>query len=347
MNHRKFCYAISAAVLVCTLTIPSAFSSEQAKRAVNVDNFKRAESDLYFAKFVADGAFGQFTHVREPTSIDKQDVIRMNRDTLYSFAVIDLGAGPVTVTMPEAGERFMSLQVINQDHYTVNVSYGGGKHTVTPDMVGTRYAMLLVRTFVDPGNENDLQEVNSLQDAMTIDQDESSEFEIPRWDVEQTGRIRKILNDLASANRGIGSSRMFGTEETVDPVYHLMGTAAGWGGNPKEDAYYEGGAPAESSGVYTMTIQDVPVDGFWSVSVYNAQGYFERNDLNRYSINSVTAKKEVDGSVIVQFGGCEDSNPNCIPTTEGWNYVVRLYQPHKEILTGEWTFPKLVPAEAP
>ncbi len=214
-------------------------------------------------------------------------------------------------------------------------------------MVGTRYAMLLVRTFVDPGNENDLQEVNSLQDAMAIDQDESSEFEIPQWDVEQTGRIREILNDLASANRGIGSSRMFGREETVDPVHHLIGTAAGWGGKPREDAYYEGGAPAERSGVYTMTIHDVPVDGFWSVSVYNAQGYFERNDLNRYSVNSVTAEKEADGSAVVQFGGCEDSNPNCIPTTDGWNYVVRLYQPHKEILTGEWTFPKLVPADAP
>lgn len=347
MNYRMYSHAVVAVVSVCALVLSPVFANEGDKRAVNVDNFKRAESDLYLAKFVADGAFGQFTHVREPTSIDKQDVIRMNRDTLYSFSVIDLGGGPVTVTMPEAGERFMSLQVINQDHYTVNVSYGGGRHTVTPDMVGTRYAMLLVRTFVDPGNENDLQEVNSLQDAMIIDQDESSEFEIPQWDAKQTSRIREILNDLASANRGIGSSRMFGREETVDPVHHLIGTAAGWGGKPREDAYYEGGAPAERSGVYTMTIHDVPVDGFWSVSVYNAQGYFERNDLNRYSVNSVTAEKEADGSAVVQFGGCEDSNPNCIPTTDGWNYVVRLYQPHKEILTGEWTFPKLAPADAP
>ncbi len=123
MNYRMFSHAVVAVVSVCALVLSPVFANEGDKRAVNVDNFKRAESDLYLAKFVADGAFGQFTQVREPTSIDKQDVIRMNRDTLYSFAVIDLGGGPVTVTMPEAGERFMSLQVINQDHYTVNVSY--------------------------------------------------------------------------------------------------------------------------------------------------------------------------------------------------------------------------------
>jgi hypothetical protein len=45
-------------------------------------------------------------------------VIRMNRDTLYSLSVFDLDAGPVTVTLPNSGQRFMSMQVIDEDHYT-------------------------------------------------------------------------------------------------------------------------------------------------------------------------------------------------------------------------------------
>ena len=53
---------------------------------------------------------------REPADIDKQTVIRMNRDTLYSFAVFDLAAGPATVTLPDAGKRFMSMMVVNEDH---------------------------------------------------------------------------------------------------------------------------------------------------------------------------------------------------------------------------------------
>ena len=51
---------------------------------VTPDNFRRAETDMYFGNFVRDGALGKFVHRREPTSIDDQDVVRMNRDTLYS-----------------------------------------------------------------------------------------------------------------------------------------------------------------------------------------------------------------------------------------------------------------------
>ena len=73
---------------------------------VSVDNFTRAESDLYFSNIVKDGGFGRFTHIRELTPLDKQLVVRSNRDTLYSAGVFDLEAGPVTISLPEPGPRF-------------------------------------------------------------------------------------------------------------------------------------------------------------------------------------------------------------------------------------------------
>jgi len=88
---------------------------------------------------------------------------------------------------------------------------------------------------------------------------------------------------------------------------------------------------------------DVPVDGFWSISLYNAKGNFEPNTLNAYTVNNITAKKEPDGSVRVQFGGCDGQIPNCLPITEGWNYMVRFYRPRAEILSGRWTFPEARP----
>ncbi len=85
---------------------------------VTADNFIRAETDMYFGNVaVKEGGFGKFNHHREPIAIDQQHVIRSNRDTLYSAAVFDLDAGPVTITMPDAGKRFMSLMVIDEDHY--------------------------------------------------------------------------------------------------------------------------------------------------------------------------------------------------------------------------------------
>jgi hypothetical protein len=91
-------------------------------------------------------------------------------------------------------------------------------------------------------------------------------------------------------------------------------------------------------------VRDVPVDGFWSISVYNADGFFERNDRDAYTINNITATPNDDGSITVHFGGCGDGRPNCLPITDGWNYIVRLYRPRSQVLDGSWTFPSIEPA---
>ena len=99
---------------------------------------------------VKDGGFGKFMHRREPTPIAKQTVIRMNRDTLYSAAVFDLDAGPVTITLPDAGKRFLSMQVIDEDEYSPEVVYGAAVRTLTKEEIGTRYVIVAVRILVDP-----------------------------------------------------------------------------------------------------------------------------------------------------------------------------------------------------
>lgn len=106
---------------------------------VTADNFVRAESDLYFGNIVKRGGFGRFDHNRDLAAVDdKQLVVRSNRDTLYSGAVFDLEAGPVTITMPDAGKRFMSMQVIDQDQYTHLVAYKPISYTLTRKDIGTR-----------------------------------------------------------------------------------------------------------------------------------------------------------------------------------------------------------------
>ena len=88
-------------------------------------------------------------------------------------------------------------------------------------------------------------------------------------------------------------------------------------------------------------MRDVPVDAFWSVTVYNADGYLEPNELGRNSYNNVTATPNDDGGYTIHFGACADGRINCIPIKPGWNYTIRLYQPRAEILDGGWTFPRL------
>jgi Protein of unknown function (DUF1214) len=95
--------------------------------------------------------------------------------------------------------------------------------------------------------------------------------------------------------------------------------------DPRRSAYVHG--------VFT-TLRIVPVDGFWSISVYNAKGYFEPNAFKAYSLNSLTA-------------GNDGNLPNCLPIVPGWSYIVRLYRPRAELLDGSWKFPKPEDVPAP
>ena len=307
---------------------------------VTADNFARAETDLYFTNVVKRDGFGKFFHNRLPTPLDQQDVIRMNRDTLYSGAVFDLDAGPVTITLPDAGKRFMSMQVINEDQYTSMVVYGKGSYTLTKEQIGTRYVVTAIRTLVNPEDPADVDEVHKLQDAIKVSQKSPGTFEIPEWDKDSQDKVRGALQVLAATMPKL--THAFGAKGEVDPVHYLIGVAAAWGGNPEKDAVYLNCTPKnnDGTGVYKLTVKDVPVDGFWSISVYNAQGYFEKNPHNAYSLNNITAKKASDGSVTVQFGGADGKTPNCLPIMPGWNYLVRLYRPRAEVLEGTYRFPE-------
>jgi hypothetical protein len=335
---------LAVAALATLQTQPTRTSAQAPSVAtvpVTVDNFIRAESDLYMsAVALKEGGFGKFEHHRELSPIDAQAIIRQNRDTLYSAAVFDLDAGAVAITLPDAGPRFMSLQVINQDQYTPPAIYRAGKHTLTRAKVGTRYVLVGVRTLVDPSDPEDMQKAHALQDALKVEQKNTGTFEVPKWDPASQKKVREALIVLATTLTD--TSRAFGVKNEVDPIKRLISAAATWGGNPMKDAVYLTVTPPKSDGktIYKLDVADVPVDGFWSISVYNAAGYFQKNSLNAYSLNNITAKKAADGSVAIQFGGCDGKQANCLPTMPGWNYTVRLYRPRAEILSGRWTFPQ-------
>jgi hypothetical protein len=314
---------------------------------VTPDNFIRAETDMYFGIVaIRQGGFGKLFHHRELMPIDEQDVVHANRDTLYSGAVFDLDAGPVTITLPDTGKRFMSMIVIDENQYALAVVYDAGTYTLSRIKIGTRYVLIGIRILIDPANPQDVKQVHALQDAIKVSQESPGLFEVPNWDQTSQKKVRDALIVLGETITD--SKRMFGTKDQVDPVRHLIGTANGWGGNPDKEAIYLNVIPKKNDGktIYKLTVKDeVPVDGFWSISVYNAKGYFEKNEFDAYSFNNITAHKNEDGSIVVQFGDCDGKTPNCLPIMSGWSYLVRLYRPRPEILNGMWKFPEAQPVK--
>jgi hypothetical protein len=322
-------------------TIASAQTSTSATQPVTIENYNRAQTDVYFAGVVKNGGFGKFRHGRELAPPVQQGIVRPGRETLYSFAIFDLDAGPVTITLPSGAERFMGMQVVNEDQYTKGVYYETGSYTLTGEMIGTRYAIAVVRFVVDFSNKEEIRRVHALQDAIKFSQQNTGAFEIPNWDDASLKKVKAALLQLGTTVSD--TRRMFGADgHQVDPVKHLIGSAMLWGGNPEKDALYLPITPARNDGkaVYKLTVRNIPVDGFWSVTVYNSEGYLQPNPYNAYAINNITAKKAPDGSVTIQFGGCDGQIPNCLPITQEWNYTVRLYRPRPEILDGTWKFPE-------
>lgn len=335
---KKFAFA-----LPLTAVLAAHAALLQASEPVTVQNFVRAESDTMIrANMAMVGVeIGRFSHLREPTTPDNQPVIRMNQDTLYSATVIDLSA-PVVITLPEVDGRYMSMHVVNQDHYMLFES-APGTYKLTEEAVGTRFALVTIRTFVDITDPDDISRAHAAQDGISLSGGGSGPFEAPDWDADDLSVARKALSDLGAL--GFDSAYAFGRKEEVRPVDHLIGAGAGWGGLPAAAASYSMGKVDQDDGKtpHSVTVKDVPVDAFWSITVYNANGYLQANDLGVNNYNNYTASKNDDGSYTINFGGCDDGRVNCIPITAGWNYAIRLYQPRPEILDGSWTFPAIEP----
>lgn len=312
---------------------------------VTPDNFPEAETTGQMAKVIARGGMGRFAPLRNLVTPDQNVVVRPNRDTLYSTALFDLDAGPVTVHLPDAGKRYMSLMVINGGHYVPAVHHGGGTYVIDRATAGTRYVIAGVRIFVDPTRAGDLEEVHRLQDAITVDQPGGpGSFDPTDWDAPSQQQVRDALLTLGATLPNLDQA--FGKSGEVDPVAHLIGAAMAWGGLPRTESIYENIIPERNDGTttYRLIVGAVPVDAFWSITIYDTDGKLIPNTANLYSLNSATTRRSADGTATIQFGNCAQRQVNCLPTAPGWNYMVRLYRPRAEILDGSWRFPEAVPA---
>ena len=118
----------AAALVISTLLLAQFTIADEAPIHVNADNFVRAETgsqiDRFLTTFVG-GRINTWAHVQMPTPIDNQTVIRMNRDTLYSAVIVDISEG-ATLTIPESGDRYLSIMIVNEDHYINKVFHDAG-----------------------------------------------------------------------------------------------------------------------------------------------------------------------------------------------------------------------------
>jgi hypothetical protein len=312
--------------------------ASEALVEVNALNYVRAKTAIQFDKYLAraDGKLNIFAHGRQVVSVDARSSKRLNRDTLYSVAIVDISEG-ASIDLPDMGARYMSVQVVNQDGYTNNIFHSAGRHELNLKEFHTPYVWLLVRTLVVDSVPGDLEAAQKLQDQISIVSASAKTYSHPQYDPVTLAATTDLL---AALGKDISdNSKAAGTKEQVDPIKQLLLSAYGFGTLPETESLLltvEPNLPSDKA--YRLNVKDVPVDSFWSLAMYNKEGYFEKNSNNAYGFSDRNAEKNPDGSITLHFGG-DPSSINYIPITEGWNYVVRMYRPRAELLNGTWTFP--------
>jgi hypothetical protein len=304
-------------------------------------NYVQAKTAIQFDKYMAraDGKVNTFSHGRRIVGIDQRSSKRLNRDTLYSVAIVDISEG-ASLTIPDTHGRYMSVQVINEHGFTNKIFHDVGKHDLTVKKFDTPYVLLLVRTLVSDSMPDDLATAHALQDKLTIVSASQRLYTHPNYDAVSMAATTELLLLLS---QGIhDNAKAAGTKAQVNPIKQLLLSAYGFGTLPESESYLLTVAPKLTAGkAYALTVKGVPVDGFWSLAMYNKDGYFEKNKHNIYSYSDKTATKNHDGSITLHFGG-DPLSINYMPITEGWNYVVRMYRPRAELLDGRWIFPSPV-----
>ena len=310
---------IPGIIASCSPENKSDQSSDENSSAIIVtqENFPTAYSNMRMGAIVdRAGGVNKFIDMPRPSSNpEEQLVVRMNRDTYYSSAVLDV-SDDVYITIPET-ERYVSIQIVDENHETQPMIYGPGRHKITAK---TDHAFVIVRALEDDARKNLLIEAKS-----------NKPFVMTEWDMESFKKLEQEGN--AVFVQGYDQSKAFGSKETGQTTYmNYIGAAGGWGGAMVVDNIYQSSDYLDTEGCYEMTFKDPMDKYFWSATVYNADGYMF-NDLANISSETDPVINE-DGTITIRFG-C-DNMPNNIPIREGnttgkFNVIMRHYGPSDEV----------------
>lgn len=296
-------------------------------------------------------------------------VVRMNNDTFYKLAFVNLEKGPVLLKSEKSGDnRFSSFQLMDDRNVNFrNVIRPNGSYTLfhgdkPADIQGeaieapSKLMVVIVRVEVkDKNNLDDMRGAKAIFNGITISGPKLDT--LAKVDL-LSGFDEKVVKE---ANRQMEetiastpfSKLVAGADDVPDKVSYLQlaaGTKFGWGGPVTSHSAYEsfmsdknGKALTGKNGTYTVTTKEPPVNAFWSITVYDTErgGFLHPNKDDRYHINNTGAVKNDNGTVTFTFKTtCGRDDLNCLEVPEGqFDLATRYYLPKEDIRSGKWTFP--------
>ncbi|CDT81120.1 Soluble lytic murein transglycosylase [Vibrio coralliirubri] len=315
------------------LSLASVATAATASVEVTKENFVQAESTKYFNVQMDKAQINEFSHQRTMANVGTQDIIRMNQDTAYSIAVIDVSEG-ATITLPERN-TYASALFIDINHLNPAVIYAGESITLTADdMTEGEHVYMLLRTGTKSYDTRGFSDMNAYQDSVTIeaksanafkgvDYDQATRAATQAW-TEQEVRKGKLDKPWLAMGR---------TFADVDKTNHLLAAGIGWAALPAAHASYTPALPGQGAkGCSSVTFDAPPLDyangGFFSLTTYDKAGWIAEEN---FALNNQQAAVNEDGTYTFHFqevgSKCPEGAVNMLDVRENWVGIFRMYKP--------------------
>ena len=329
-------------------SIPAIDSSEWAidpnDYGMTAEQFIRAESLHFMSGMSKRNGVNNFFHFTSLAMAKDKWVVSPNNDVIYSMAIVDASQG-FTLTIPETGSRFITAQIVSEEHMSRQL-VGGGIYKFNAGDFNGDHVAIGIRVGTDATPQDVTYIVEKLQPQMKVNAVTSAE--VSNYDETTMLKVRKALiseYDKLENTFGVMSSDIGYVTDWEKFTYT---TAGAWGLSEDKYAMY---IPynlngAKSDICYTATYTQPKVDQFWSITAYNNQKYLMSNESN--IINTGNVKLNDDGSFTVHFGSKEACNgvddiKNFILTTENdWGFLMRAYEADVESFN-QYSLPEVKP----
>lgn len=309
---------------------------------VNEDNYAYVMLDHAMQVEVSNGAANAWHHHRSPMTLDKQPAPQMNRDTLYSFAIVD-ARSDFSITLPETDGRYQSIHVMEHDHTTPAVLYGAGEHLIKGDTT-TDYLVINVRTQINPNDPDDIALANHYQDQLVLDfiGADVVPFEFTNWDKASFKELHTKYIKVASDE---GVNNTMGTRGQYSAYDINRGASTTTGLLPDAHAVYEmDNYKLDVNNCYAATYE-VPGQadaelGFFSVTIYGDDQYLH-NEAGSSLSNQELAFNN-DGTFTIHYGNaktCGEVDNLLISPTDEIYLNLRVYMPDASVQAGEYKLP--------
>ncbi|MEP4076327.1 DUF1254 domain-containing protein [Haloferula sp.] len=309
----------TTAILLTSCGKPDENAEAAASNPVTEENYVVAESDWYFAGVQKKAGVNTWMH-DDPVSKDNQQVIRSNRDVVYSIAIVDVSEG-ATFTVPPSDE-FQLIHIIDEAHLFHQVLLNGESLEVNADDIEGEYVYLLART----KDNGDLKDTKARQTALEFKAKASRPYPSKGFDEKEVVAFREMLVDRINAGEEIveGHNAFGKTLKDVDPHNYLYAAAYGWGGLPMTTAQYVP-VQVKSDEAQTWTIPKPDLNwskkGFLSATFYGADGWIAEDD---FYISHNDMKDEGDHYSFTTNG---KKGPGNATVEKGGNFLIRMYLP--------------------